>query len=56
MLRSEKGSVYVLRGLLFDDSKMETVVLGGRKVKTARSSSLGWEITALIGCALRWCH
>ena len=53
MLRSEKGRLYVSRGLLFDDSKMETVLLGGREVKTARFSFLGWEITELIGCALR---
>lgn len=56
MLRSEKGRVYVLRGLHFDDSKMETILLGGREVKTASFSSLGWEMTALIGHALRWCH
>jgi hypothetical protein len=29
MLRRVKGTVYVSRGLLFDDSKMETVLLGG---------------------------
>jgi hypothetical protein len=29
MLRRVKGTVYVLRGPLVDDSKMETVLLGG---------------------------